>query len=333
MERSKVGLLLAKIESAYGTDPTPSASLNVIATMKSQMTWGPEFDAISRDILDGGLGLIQGDNVLPRVKFSLSVEMRGNRTNGSTPDISAGSSVNKLEIDPLLQACDLNPTYTAESSGGARDGYVVYRPTVPIDEGKSVTIYFYSEKKLHKVLGCKGNVKGNLSAGRYGQLDFEFQGLYGGVSDTALPSGTFLDTKPAIWKASGSTIDAWSGFVGTKVDFDLGNSIARRDDGQSTDGVKGFSIFDRASTFGIDIESVAEATHPVWADLKAGTFKTLVTNLNNVSGNRFQLTLTGQLNSAPYGDANGNRMNNLKFRGNRSALSTALGQDFLLKCF
>src|SRR4051812_6220446 len=145
MERTKVGLVLAKLETNYGVDAVPTALLNPIATVSGQFTWGPEYDNIRRDILDGGLGFVAGENVLPRVSVKFRMELRGNRTNGSSPDISSGLIANVIELDPLLQACDLNPTYTAESSGGARDGFVTYKPKVPTDEGKSTTFYFYTE--------------------------------------------------------------------------------------------------------------------------------------------------------------------------------------------
>jgi hypothetical protein len=129
---------------------------------------------------------VAGENVLPRVSFKLRMELRGNRTNGATPDISAGSSANAMELDPLLQACDLNPTYTAESSGGARDGFALYKPKVPTDEGKSCTFYFYTEKKLHKVVGRKERLKDCARAGS-SYLDFEFMGLYVAPIDASIP--------------------------------------------------------------------------------------------------------------------------------------------------
>lgn len=334
MERSKIGLLLAKIESTYGTDPTPTAAANVIATTRGEVTWAPEFDPVSREILDGGLGSILGDNALPRVKLNFRVEIRGNRTNGTAADISSGSNSNPIEIDALLQGCDLTPTYTAESAALARDGYVTYKPAVPVDQGKGVTFYFYSGLKLHKVIGAKGTVKGSLEAGKYGSLDFEFMGLYAAVTDASIPSApTFLDTKPALFINSGSSYDAWSGAVFTKLDFDLANVITRRDDAQATDGVRGFLITDRAPKASLDPESIAEATHPIWADLKTAKIKTLIGKIGSATGNRMDVTLSTRQRSVAYADRNGNRIQNVQLDVQRSALSTTIGNEFQLKFY
>src|SRR4051812_25137269 len=108
-ERSVFGLLLAKIETTYGTDPVPVASANLIAVTKAGVKFDAKFDHLTRSILDGTLGKAAGSNVLPEVSLSFDVEIRGNRTTGAVADISAGASANAIEIDALLQACDLSP--------------------------------------------------------------------------------------------------------------------------------------------------------------------------------------------------------------------------------
>jgi hypothetical protein len=333
MERTKVGLLLAKRETTYGVDAAPVATANAIAVIRNQVTFSPEFDPVRREILDGGFGRVAGENVLPRVKLSFSVELRGNRTNGSAADISSGNIANLVELDPLLQACDLNPTYTAETSGGARDGNVTYRPRIPTDEGIGCTFYFYSEKKLHKVLGAKGNVKGVFEAGKFPVLNFEFMGLYVAITDAGLPSPiTWLDTKPPLFVNSGSTIDAYNP-VFKKFEFDLGNQIHRRDDANAGDGVRGFIVTGRESTASINPESVTEAIHPVWADLKSGKVKTLTAKAGNQSGNRIDVITTVQKRQVGYEDDNNTRLTNWQVDIVRSALSGGLGTEFQLKFF
>ncbi len=334
MERTKKGLCLAKLESAYAVEATPTAGLDILPVVNSQWQWGPEYDAIQRMILDGGLRTVAGDNALPRVSFSFQMELRGNRTNGSSPDISAGSSTYALEMDDLLQACDMNPTYVAESTGGARDGYVVYKPAAPVDEGKGCTFFLYTEKKLHKVVGAKGSLKLTLEAGKYCYLHFEFKGLYNTVpTDSSIPSPTFLDTRPPLWVNGGTTYDAWSGGVVSKIDLDLGNTVNRRDDGNSIKGVKGFAIYERASKLSFNPESVSEATHPVFSDLDTAKTKTLITNLGSQSGNRFNFTMAGQQRKVSYGDQNGNRITQIEMELNAAAMSSALGNEFQMKCY
>lgn len=333
MERTNFGMLLAKLESTYGTDPTPTAASNLIAVTRQGVTFGPKFDHLTRMILDGTLSKVSGLNAMPEVDFSFRVEIRGNRTDGTTADVSKGSSANKVEIDCLLQACDLTPTYTAETGLGNRDGYVTYAPTVPTDEGKSVTFYFYSGLKLHKITGAKGTVKGSLEAGKFGFLDFSFKGIYNTVTDASIPgSPTWLDTKPPVFINSGSTVDSYSP-VFQKLDFDLGNSIVRRDDGNATTGVRGFLITARDSKCSIDPESVAEATNPVWGDLENATARTITGKIGTQTGNKFQAAFQGVSQAVAYGDRSNIRTTQIDYSIERAAISTAVGGEFQLKFY
>ena len=195
MERTVFGMVLAKKESPYGTDAAPTGGLNLIAVTRKGVKFGPKFNHLTRQLLDGTLSKVSGLNAMPEVDFSFDVEVRGNRTDGSTADISSGAIAHLIEIDCLLQACDLAASYTAESQQGARDGYVTYKPTVPSDEGVSVTFYFYSGNKLHKIVGCKGTVKVSMTAGQMGVLTFDFKGVYVDVVDSGLPAaGNYLAT-------------------------------------------------------------------------------------------------------------------------------------------
>ncbi len=420
MERSVFGLVLAKSETTYGVDPVPTGGLNTIAMIRNTVKFGPKFTHIMRQVADGSFSKVAGANTLPEVSFDFSVEVRGNRTTGAVADISAGYVANKLEIDCLLQACDLTPTYTAESSGGARDGNVTYLPLVPATTGASVTFYFYSGLKLHKITGCKGTVKGSLQAGQFGQLDFSFTGSYVDVVDAALPaagnylatvavqaSGTgyvvgdiltiaggtgtvtasarvtavsstgqitgikvaqvglysvspslsanavtggtgttatlnltfnantaavFLNTKPPVFSASGSTVGSYSP-VFTKLDFDLGAKVTKREDANSVNGVAGFLITDRATKATIDPESVVEATSPVWDDLNSATSRTITGKIGTDSGNKFQVQIIGVPESVSYGDRQGLRTTPITYSAERANLTDAVNSEFALKFY
>ncbi|MBC8095036.1 MAG: hypothetical protein H7Y43_04415 [Akkermansiaceae bacterium] len=334
MERTVVGMLLAKIESAYGTDPTPTTAANLIAVARSSVNFNAQFDHLARMILDGTLGKVAGHNVLPRITLSFDVEMRGNRTTGATDtDITSGASAQAVEIDPLLRACDLAATYTAETTDGARDGYVTYKPTVPSDEGASVTFYFYSGSKLHKITGAKGNLKASMTAGQMGVFSFEFSGLYNAPTDASIPgSPVWLDTKPPTFIAAGSTVGSFTP-VFQKLDFDLGNQVQRRDDANAASGVKGFIIANRDAKCSIDPESVAEATHPIWADLASATPRTITAVLGNQAGNRIQATLAGVSEAVSYGDRNGIRTQPINYSIERALISDAAGSELAMKFY
>ncbi|MDX1951512.1 MAG: hypothetical protein SFY81_04970 [Verrucomicrobiota bacterium] len=333
MERTKRGLLLAKTEATYAVDPIPTATANVITTMRGEVTFSVETDSVIREILDGGIGQVAGENAMPRIKLNFKCELRGNRTDGVTADISKGAIANAIELDPLLQACDMAATYTAETTNGARDGFVTYKPTIPTDQGKGVTFWFYTEKKLHKVVGCKGTFKISLTAGKFGVIEFEFRGRWVLPIDNGgfPPNAVFQDTKPPLFQTSFTTLDAWGGATFDVIDCDLGNAVTLRPDANSVDAVAGFIITGRQSKGSINPESVAEGTHPVWNDFHTGKVKTLVTRLGINTGNMMTVTVSAQQRQVSYGDREGNRITPINFDIVRSALSTTLGNDFQLK--
>ncbi len=332
MERSKVGLLLAKIEGTYGTDATPAAATDNIAVVRGQVNYTPEVDENSRSILDATVDTVLGVNSLPRSKIGFRVELRGNRTDGTAPDISAGASANAIPIDCLLQACDMHPTYTAETPLGGRNGNAKYRPLVASDQGPSVTIYFYSGLRLHKLLGAKGTFKITAAAGKFLFLDFEFQGLDLTVSDASIPgSATWLDVVPPVLSGSGSVnYDSFAAGVVKTFEFDLGNQITRRDDANSTTGINGFVITERKTKGSVEIEAVAEATKSFFADLKSGKSITVLLQAGSDTGNKITSTLTGTATSIAPTDDGGRRMLKIGFECRRAALSSTAGADVAL---
>jgi hypothetical protein len=333
MERSIFGLVLAKIETTYGTDPTPVATANTIAITREGFTFSPKVEHLLRTLLDGTASKVSGINRPTEIDFSFTVEVRGNRTTGLVADISAGAVANKIEIDPLLQACDLDPTYTAEASLGARDGYVTYKPIVPTDEGKSCTVYFYTGTKLFKITACKGNVKGTLVAGQFGKLTFDMKGTFipANISDAAIPGSiTWLDTKPPLFASAASVIGSYSPIF-QQLDFDLGNTVIRRDDANAAYGVKGALITARNSKCSIDPEHVTEATHPIWGDLTASTARTIAATVGSLAGNKMVATFAGVSEAISLGDRAGIRTAKIDYSIERANVSDAANSEFQLK--
>lgn len=336
LERSLIGLLLAKLETTYGTDPTPTPADNVIAVRRQAVKVDPKYTHINRAILDGSLTKLAGLNVLPEVDLSFDVEVRGNRTDGTAADISHGAAANAIEIDSLLQACDLSPAYTVETvPGTSKDGYVIYTPTVPADMGKSVAFYFYTGLRLHKILGAKGTVKANFKAGEIATLSFTFKGLLNSITDASIPGAvTWLNTVPPLFTTSGSKIsNGGAGFspVFQSVTFDLGAKVDKREDANSANGVAGFIISDRAPKVTIDPEGVAEASHPIWGDLTAATARTITAALGTATGNKCSLSFVGVSQAVTYGDRVGIRTQHIDYAVERALLSDTPGSELQLK--
>lgn len=334
MEQTQKGLLLAKIESVYGTDAAPTGAANTIAVVRSAVSFEIEHERVPREILNGTWERASGFNLLRTAKMSFRVEARGNYTTGGTDtDITSGASAQAIEIDCLLRACDLTPTYTAETSNGARDGYVIYKPAEPEDEGASATLWFYTGGKVHKMTGAKGNVKAVFEAGKMAYLDFEFRGLYVAAADASLPGTiTLLATKPPLFGSASLTVGSFAAIIKT-LTFDLGNQVVRREDANAANGIKGFAVVNRMMKVTIDPETVTEAAQPWFGDFQTPTSRTITWTLGSVGGNKALFSAVGESEAISYGDRSGLRTNQITYDLVRAALSDAANGLFSVKFF
>lgn len=161
--------ILAKIEVTEGTDPVPTGSAN--ALLVSEITVNPlNAQNVDRDFIRNYFGASEQLVGTAYVELSFTVELAGSGTAGTAPAWGA-----------LLQACGF-----AETDDAA---FVSYQPAAPSLQ-KSVTIYYYDDGVLHKMLGAKGNLLPSALVGERPMLKFSFLGLDGGVSAASNPSTT-----------------------------------------------------------------------------------------------------------------------------------------------
>jgi len=335
MERSATGLILAKAESTYGTDPTPTAALNALSPIAGTVNFTPEVDTVDRDILDPDWAPLIGNQALPRCKLTFETELMGNLgALGPTGAICTGTSANAIKIDPLLLACDLVATYTAESPTNAANGNVSYQPTAFYTTvGPSVTFYFYTGSRLHKVLGAKGTFKMTVKAGVFGRIQWEFQGLNGGTTDVALPtygSTSFETTIPPIIKNTSLFITSASLTANPVVEeftFDLGNAITRRDSMNATNGVEGFVVTKRDSKATLLIDANTEGSQTIFGDQTNGVFKSVGFNWGTAAGNKGTIAAKGLTKTLGYTEKNGMRMVQIVIDVRKLVQGNAIGSE------
>jgi hypothetical protein len=247
--------ILAKIESTYGTDPTPTVSSDEIQVM--DLKWGFE----SPRMLDrptvrtsfGKLKQVWGDT-LGNVSFS--VEFKG-------PGSAYSASV-RPEMDVLLRACAMS--VTVDTTPGSET--CTYKPASSSLE--SITIYFYEDGMRHILTGCVGKVDFAWNAGDYGKANFTFIGHIATPTDTALPTFSYDTTAPAVVKNGAFTIGGTSLTIAT-LTCDLGNEISMPPDLSASDGFGEVQVTDRNVSGSFDPEAVLVATEPLIADWRAGT--------------------------------------------------------------
>jgi hypothetical protein len=163
--------LLAKIESSYATDPTPTVGSNAMIVKNLQ---GPNPVTLSyasrADIALQGFGRLSSKTAHTWREISFDVEISGASAAGAAPPYG-----------PLLRACGLSETAVPSTS-------VTYAPISAALE--SVTLYVNRDGMQYKMTGCRGSVAIVFDNEGIPVYRFRFIGLYAVATDTALSALT-----------------------------------------------------------------------------------------------------------------------------------------------
>lgn len=161
--------VLAKIEGTYGVDSVPTGGANAILVANQSVNplVANNVDrAVVRPFIGGSEQLVGTRNK----EVSFDVELVGASALGTAP-----------AWGPLLRACGFAETLTAST----RVDYL------PVSTGfESVTIYYYDDGVLHKLLGARGAVVIGAKLGEIPKLQFRFVGIDGGDTAAANPTVT-----------------------------------------------------------------------------------------------------------------------------------------------
>lgn len=157
-------VILAKIETTPGVDASPTGASN--AVLISNMTINPlNAQNVPRDVIRGYFGGSEQLVGNAYLEVTFDVEVAGA---GAAGDVPAWG--------PLLRACAFDETIDV----GVSVGYT------PVSTGiKSLTIYYYDDGALHKLLMSRGDVSIKLGSGERPLFSFRFMGLDGGLTAAA----------------------------------------------------------------------------------------------------------------------------------------------------
>lgn len=146
------------------------------------------------------------------------------------------------------------------------------------------------EDGIRKLIrGSRGNVKFSFKAGEPVMMDFDFQGVEAGVSDTAfLANVTYESTKPPVFLSALFSIDAYSAKIG-EMYVDMGNNLAQRDDVNDTRGVASFALTGRNVTGSINPEMIPVAAHDMFGKWFSGGEMSVDCSIGSVAGNKFRV--------------------------------------------
>jgi len=300
-------ILLAEVESTYGTDPTPTTSANAVQVFEVEIT--PEIDMLERRDFGVTLSRLKELGGKRRVTVSFTTEIRGSGTAGTAP-----------EIDPLLEACGLLGVNTPSTSE-------VYAPVD--DSWKSCTIWVYKDGLVHKVNGCVGNYEIDLVAGETGKIKWEFMGLYNTPEDLSFPTAqTVSSTVPPVCKGLTATFDSYAACV-ENINIKSNNTITERPCLTATHGIAGFQITDRNPEGSFTPEATLLATKNFWTKFEANTNQALSVAVGSTAGNILTITASQCISrSIAYADRDGIVAHEIGFQLARSTAKDEISLSY-----
>lgn len=296
-------VLWAKRETTYGTDP---ALTGTDAMLIYDLDLDVKGEKLERNILRDTLSPLAHVIGMKEVSLSFKTELKGNGMTGTIPTLP--------EIDDLLSGCGFDT--------GVRSGTsLVYSLLSKESNVGSVSFaVFLDDANKHKIVGARGSVKFNMNAGKYGEAEWSFQGLYVAVAAATTPdvNSSLGTTLPPIVYNSSFQIAGFSP-VTSGAEIDLANNVVRRDSLNAQDGVHSFRITDRKPTMTFDADAVAESSNPFWGDWAGNVVATWAIQVGSDSGNTMKMSGYFEYESNKYGDQDGVR----KYDCNASLVSSS----------
>ena len=225
-------VMLAKVESSYGADPTHAAT---DAALVHDLSYSFPTSTYARATLSPSLTPHRAAQLGKRsIELSFFQYMRGNAAEFNN------SPVVVPEYDVFLRACGLSATWVGGSTAWRY---------APVSTGfESVAIECEVDGVLITALGCRGNARFVFTPGEPARIEYTFNGLFTAPGDrvTSAPNYT-SDIAPPIVASTG--FQPWSenpnagvfGHVGSLV-VDMRNQIVSRE--SLTSGAEGIAAWE-----------------------------------------------------------------------------------------
>ena len=297
-------LILAKIESTYGTDSTPGGT-EAILVRNLEIT-PLQADVVTRDLIRPYLGNFEQILANQRVEITFEVELAGSGAAGTAPAWS-----------PVMKSCAMSETI----SGGTS---VTYAPVS--SSFSSCSIYFNNDGVRHKITGCRGSFSISGEVGQIPVISFTMMGIYNAPDDSALPTPTYSNqATPVIFKQGNTTgfqVFSYSGCL-QSFSLDMANEMVYR---ELVGCTKEVLITNRAPNGTAVIEATTIATKDFFTIANGTSTGNLTFQHGQTAGNivTFSSPQT-DIGSPTYSDQDGIQMLNLPY----VATPTTAGNDEL----
>jgi len=299
--------MAAKKESEEGTAETLAGT---DAFLASDITFNPQTEMDKRNNVSSSLSNFSQVPGARSATFEFDVELKGSGAAGTAP-----------ALGKLLKACGFGETVVESTS-------VTYEPaSTAID---SMTLAMYNDGVCYKIWGARGNVSLRLEKGKAGRLHFVFTGADYDVSTAAMLSSgvSYESTKPQPFLTAAFSIDSYEALIG-KLEFNMGNEVALRDDVNTDSGHLSAVITGRAPTLTLDPEMVVVATYDWFGNLASGSEGALTAALTGDAGNICTVTAP----KVQYTGIRPEEKNGIRTLGIDCQLNRSSGDDELVIAF
>ena len=297
-------LILAKIESTYGTDSTPTGA-EAILVRNLEIT-PLQADVVTRDLIRPYLGNFEQILANQRVEITFDVELAGSGVAGTAP-----------AWGPVMKSCAMSETVVGTTS-------VTYAPVS--GSFSSCSIYFNNDGVRHKITGCRGSFSVSGEVGQIPVISFTMMGIYNAPDDSALPTPTYSNqATPVIFKQGNTTgfqVFSYSGCL-QSFSMDLANEMVYR---ELVGCTKEVLITNRAPNGTVVIEAPTIAAKDFFTIANGTATGNLTFQHGQTAGNivTFSSPQT-DIGSPTYSDQDGIQMLNLPY----VATPTTAGNDEL----
>ncbi len=279
--------ILAKTESVYGTDPTPTGaadamyvydlSVTPLETVKAERNPVRPFFGVDATIVAGSPS-----------KVSFKIPMAGGGAAGTAPgyDVLMRAGAHAKTVSPGVDV-------TYNPAGGSFE---------------SSTIYANVDGVLHKLTGLRGTCSFEYAHGQIPMIGFEGIGIYNAPTDTALPTVTFGATwpKPLVMNKLNTTPVTLHGIsvILTKLTIKPEQTVEWKDWVNNTEEVR---LTNRGKvTLDLSIQADTIAAKDWFATARAGTTGALTITHGTAAGNKVkQDAATVQLFDPSYEEDGG----------------------------
>ena len=228
----------------------------------------------------------------------MRIKTTGGTGNGQSRVISTYTGATKVAT--VSEAWTVVPDVTTTYSIDAQVAYL------PVSTGfEAVTKYFNLDGKRHIMLGCRGSVSLRLQARAVPMFAYSFEGLFGTISDTALPTDVFTAWKKPLHvnnaNTSGFTLHGFAGRL-YGLEANLANQLVYR----NLVGMEDVQLVDRAPAGSVAIEDPILADKNYFTQVTAINLGAMNVLHGTAAGNQFHVhTPAVQLTNPRYENRDG----------------------------